>query len=121
MAQTCRFSQENRIWELWIPYTVAFGLWFNCIFIRMHNLYLIHIRATIPFSLALQSALLDTAWLALVCFLQTFLCCRDSSSRRRSCLLDIVLRLFPELYLILTAFCTLCSAPQSRSSGCRGF
>ena len=54
---------ENRFWEIWLPYTVAFGLWFNCLFIRMHNLYLIHMRATTPFSLALQVPVLWVPWI----------------------------------------------------------
>ncbi len=54
---------ESRFWEMWLPYTVAYGLWFNCLFIRMHNLYLIHIRATIPFSLALQVPVLWVPWI----------------------------------------------------------
>lgn len=54
---------ESRFWEMWLPYSVAYALWFNCLFIRMHNLYLIHIRATIPFSLALQVPVLWVPWI----------------------------------------------------------
>lgn len=54
---------ENRFWEVWLPYTVAYGLWFNCLFIRVHNLYLIHLRATVPFSLALQIPVLWVPWI----------------------------------------------------------
>ena len=60
---TAAEQPEDRVWEVWLPYTVAFGLWFNCIFIRIHNLYLIHIQAIIPFSMGLQIPVLWVPWI----------------------------------------------------------
>jgi hypothetical protein len=53
---------EERVLALWLPYTIGYAVWFLCIFIRMNNLVVIHIRQRMPYSLALQLPLLWLPW-----------------------------------------------------------
>ena len=59
---TAAEQPEQRLWELWLPYTGGFALWFNCLLIRMHNLFVIHVKQSLPFALALQLPVLTVPW-----------------------------------------------------------
>ena len=56
---TAAEQPEQRLWELWLPYTGGFALWFNCLLIRMHNLFVIPVKQSLPFALALSCGTAD--------------------------------------------------------------
>ena len=62
LAATECVEDENPMWGRLMPFGLGFGIWFNCVLIRMRNLVHIHLKGKVPFAAVIQIAILTGIW-----------------------------------------------------------